>query len=57
MTLSKGDKAGAIAYYKKFLELAQPEAIKMSKVKEKLGKLEGANPTTSLRTDKEGIGQ
>jgi tetratricopeptide (TPR) repeat protein len=63
ISIEKGDKAGAIAYYKQFLELASPEHYQLAAIKAKLEQLEksaikgGTNPSTSLRTDKEGISQ
>jgi len=43
MSVEKGDKAGAIAYYKKFLELAPAEHSRLAEVKAKLRELEGTN--------------
>jgi tetratricopeptide (TPR) repeat protein len=41
MMLEKGDKAGAVVYYKKFLELAKPQDVRIASVKETLSRLEG----------------
>jgi len=43
MSAEKGDKAGAIAYYKKFIELAPAEHSRLAEAKAKLRELEGTN--------------
>jgi hypothetical protein len=40
MSVEKGDKAGAIAYYKKFIELAPAEHSRLAEAKAKLAELE-----------------
>ena len=44
MSAEKGDKISAIAYYKKFLELANPQDVRIASAKEILEKLERFDP-------------
>ena len=43
MSAEKGDKISAIAYYKKFLDLAKPQDVRIARVKETLSRLEGTS--------------
>jgi cytochrome c-type biogenesis protein CcmH/NrfG len=40
ISVEKGDKTSAITYYKKFLELANPQDTRIESVKSKLATLE-----------------
>jgi hypothetical protein len=43
LSVEKGDKTAAIAYYQKFLELAKPGNLLIETVKQKIAELEGTN--------------
>jgi tetratricopeptide (TPR) repeat protein len=49
MSAEKGDKISAIAYYKKFLELAPPEHSRLAEAKAKLAKMEESGSVLTIQ--------